>query len=98
MIKTFGSLTGHFNAPARGGAASSLIVIMHGWGADADDLADLATDELLEILEAKTMTENDAEALIMRARAHWFENETNENEESAASDASDEEASVAQAS
>ncbi len=63
-----------------------------------DDLADLATDELLEILEAKTMTENDAEALIMRARAHWFENETNENEESAASDASDEEASVAQAS
>jgi transcription termination/antitermination protein NusA len=63
-----------------------------------DDLADLATDELLEILEEKTMTENDAEALIMRARAHWFENETNENEESAASDASDEEASVAQAS
>ena len=32
MMKTFGGLTGHFNPPARGGTASSLIVIMHGWG------------------------------------------------------------------
>lgn len=63
-----------------------------------DDLADLATDELMEILEENTMTAKDAEALIMKAREHWFENETNENEESAAAEASDEEASVAQAS
>ena len=42
MIRTFGALSGHFNEPARGGAPSSLIVIMHGWGADANDLADLA--------------------------------------------------------
>ena len=44
------------------------------------------------------MTAKDAEALIMKAREHWFENETNENEESAAAEASEEEASVAQAS
>ncbi|MEK9936505.1 MAG: phospholipase, partial [Rhodobiaceae bacterium] len=42
MMKSFGTLSGHFNEPARGGAPSSLIVIMHGWGADASDLADLA--------------------------------------------------------
>ena len=41
MMKSFGPLSGVFAAPARGGDASSLIVIMHGWGADANDLADL---------------------------------------------------------
>ena len=42
MIREFGQLSGFFTAPARGGDPSSLIVIMHGWGADASDLADLA--------------------------------------------------------
>ena len=37
-----------------------------------DDLADLATDELLEILGEGAMTEAEAEALIMKAREHWF--------------------------
>lgn len=37
-----------------------------------DDLADLATDDLLEINE---MDQEDAAALIMQARAHWFEAE-----------------------
>ena len=35
-----------------------------------DDLADLATDELLELVE---MDEQDASDLIMEARKHWFE-------------------------
>ncbi len=38
-----------------------------------EDLAELATDDLLEILTE--MTEDDAAALIMKARAHWFEAE-----------------------
>ena len=37
-----------------------------------EDLAELATDDLLEITE---MSEEDAAALIMKARAHWFEEE-----------------------
>ncbi|MCG8370483.1 MAG: transcription termination factor NusA [Proteobacteria bacterium] len=37
-----------------------------------EDLAELATDDLLEISE---MEEDAAAALIMRARAHWFEEE-----------------------
>ena len=38
----FGDLSGPFIAPARGGLASSLILLLHGWGADGNDLANLA--------------------------------------------------------
>lgn len=38
-----------------------------------DDFADLAGDELLEILGEGAMTAHDANALIMKAREHWFE-------------------------
>ncbi len=37
-----------------------------------DDFADLATDELREILGADEMSENTANSMIMAARAHWF--------------------------
>ena len=40
-----------------------------------DDLAELANDELLELLPAAGLTEDDANAIIMAARAHWFEDE-----------------------
>jgi N utilization substance protein A len=38
-----------------------------------DDLADLATDELIEIVGADAMTAEEAERIIMAARAHWFD-------------------------
>ena len=40
-----------------------------------DDLADLAGDELLEILGAETMPLSEANRIIMAAREHWFEDE-----------------------
>ncbi len=40
-----------------------------------DDLADLATDELVEILGEENIKERDAEKLIMKAREHWFAEE-----------------------
>src|SRR5476651_1303288 len=40
-----------------------------------DDLADLATDELVEIVGADAMSAADAERIIMAARAHWFADE-----------------------
>jgi len=40
-----------------------------------DDLADLASDELIEIVGADQMTEETANEIIMGARAHWFEGE-----------------------
>ncbi len=38
-----------------------------------DDLADLASDELVEILGADVIDEQAANEIIMAARAHWFE-------------------------
>ncbi|MER2520933.1 MAG: transcription termination factor NusA [Bdellovibrionales bacterium] len=38
-----------------------------------DDVADLASDELREILGMDNLTENKANEIIMAARAHWFE-------------------------
>ncbi|MGA0395173.1 MAG: helix-hairpin-helix domain-containing protein, partial [Rhodospirillales bacterium] len=43
-----------------------------------DDLADLASDELLEFLPAKSLNEEQANEIIMAARAHWFEDEDKE--------------------
>ncbi len=40
-----------------------------------DDLADLAGDELVEILGADAIDEEAANEIIMAARAHWFEGE-----------------------
>jgi N utilization substance protein A len=40
-----------------------------------DDLGDLATDELIEIVGTANMDAAVAEATIMAARAHWFEGE-----------------------
>ena len=38
-----------------------------------DDFADLATDELIEIVGKNAMNEDQANKLIMKAREHWFE-------------------------
>ena len=40
-----------------------------------DDLADLAADELIEILGDSSITETEANEIIMSARQHWFEDE-----------------------
>ncbi len=41
-----------------------------------DDLADLASDELVEIVGEANMDEATANEIIMAARAHWFEGDT----------------------
>ncbi len=40
-----------------------------------DDLADLASDELIEIVGEDELDADEANAIIMAARAHWFEGE-----------------------
>ncbi len=38
-----------------------------------DDLADLASDELIEIVQpVAKLSQDEANAIIMAARAHWF--------------------------
>ncbi len=53
-----------------------------------DDLADLASDELIEIVGEDALDADDANSIIMAARAHWFsDEETPVAEGEAASDA-----------
>ena len=40
-----------------------------------DDLGDLASDELIEMLPGVEMTMEEANVIIMAARAHWFDDE-----------------------
>lgn len=46
-----------------------------------DDLGDLASDELVEILGEGTITPAEANEIIMAARQHWFDEEEKEAEE-----------------
>ena len=40
-----------------------------------NDLADLSSDELLEIVEDKIQSIDDANKIIMKAREDWFKDE-----------------------
>ena len=44
-----------------------------------DDFADLAGDEVVEIVGKDILSLDDANALIMKAREHWFDEEKSEN-------------------
>ena len=57
-----------------------------------DDLADLASDELIEIVGAEAMDEETANAIIMAARAHWFADETSPDAPAAAPETGHQEA------
>jgi N utilization substance protein A len=50
-----------------------------------DDLADLAADELVELLGEGQMTMKDANTVIMAARSHWFAAEEEQQKQNAAS-------------
>lgn len=52
-----------------------------------DDLADLAGDELQEIVGEEALDEETANAVIMAARAHWFDDEAQGDEEQAVEEA-----------
>ena len=41
-IRQFGALSGPFIPPARGGIERSFVMILHGWGADGNDIASIA--------------------------------------------------------
>jgi len=45
-----------------------------------DDLGDLAGDELIEMLGDIAPNLDDANAIIMAARAHWFDDEPTEED------------------
>ena len=55
-----------------------------------DDLGDLASDELIEIVGADAMSEDTANDVIMAARAHWFDDEPEAEAPAAGEAAADE--------
>lgn len=73
-MKSFGPLSGIYTAPARGGVPSSLVVIMHGWGADAQDLADLAYPMSLRFPGAAFFVPNAPDPCSMNPMGRqWFD-------------------------
>ncbi|MDA0368114.1 MAG: transcription termination factor NusA [Proteobacteria bacterium] len=58
------------------GLTSDMLVTLGEAGVKTlDDLGDLAGDELIETLPDAGFTEDEANAIIMVARAHWFEDD-----------------------
>ncbi|MEO0036216.1 MAG: transcription termination/antitermination factor [Pseudomonadota bacterium] len=56
------------------GLSPALLVKLGNRGVKTlDDLGDLASDELVDIVGKDAMTEDQANAVIMAARAHWFQ-------------------------
>ena len=73
-MRRFGDLNGFFTPPARGGAPSAMIFILHGWGADAADLADLAYPISLRFPGAAFFVPNAPEPCSMNpAGRQWFD-------------------------
>jgi N utilization substance protein A len=58
-------------------SAKALIALGEKGVKSLDDLADLAGDELIEIVGADALSEETANEIIMAARAHWFEEDGN---------------------
>ncbi len=62
-------------AAAEGVNPAMLVALGEGGIKTLDDLADLDNDELMKLLPPNTVTTDDANRIIMAARAHWFEDE-----------------------
>ncbi|MBC7950696.1 MAG: transcription termination/antitermination protein NusA [Rhodospirillaceae bacterium] len=62
-------------AAIEGLAPVMLVKLGHKGIKTLDDLGDLASDELIDVVGKDEMTEDQANAVIMAARAHWFEGE-----------------------
>ncbi len=76
---------------AKGLTPAQIIKLGEGDVKTLDDLADLAADELQELLGEGQITEKDANTVIMAAREHWFAEEDAKAAEAAAKDKATEE-------
>ncbi|WP_135467012.1 transcription termination factor NusA [Crenalkalicoccus roseus] len=73
-----------------GGFTPAMLVTLGEKGVKTlDDLADLASDELIEILGSEAIDEETANAVIMAAREHWFSGEAAAAPAPAAGEAAD---------
>ena len=66
-------------AKMNGITPSMLVILGNNQIKTIDDLGDLASDELLEMLPDAGLSIEDANNIIMTARAHWFEDDEGSN-------------------
>ena len=78
-------------ANVAGVTASMMVTLGEAGLKTRDDLADLAGDELIEILGEGSLSLDKANDIIMAARAHWFADEVSADEVSADEETADEE-------
>ncbi len=73
-------------ATLEGMTAQLMVILGENEIKTRDDLGDLAGDELLEIASAEVDGMDNANAIIMAARAHWFDDEETETTEETVSE------------
>ena len=78
--RNFGNLNGFFTPPRQGGMPLAMIFILHGWGADGADLADLVYPMSLRLPASAFFVPNAPEACGMDpVGRQWFDFEDREN-------------------
>ena len=72
--REFGGLTGPFVPPANGGAPRRVMLLLHGWGADGNDLADLARQYSIRFPDMAFFVPNGPDPCKMNpAGREWFD-------------------------
>ena len=80
QLREFGDLTGPYVPPAHGGAATHVMLLLHGWGADGNDLADLARPYAIRFPDMAFFVPNGPDPCKMNpAGREWFDIEDRMN-------------------
>jgi len=73
-LREFGGLRGPYQPPAYGGAPTHVMMLLHGWGADGNDLADLARPYAIRFPSMAFFVPNGPDPCKMNpAGREWFD-------------------------
>jgi len=73
-LREFGGLIGPYVPPAHGGAPTQVMMLLHGWGADGNDLADLARSYAIRFPGMAFFVPNGPDPCKMNpAGREWFD-------------------------
>ena len=79
-LREFGGLIGPYVPPAHGGAPTQVMTLLHGWGADGNDLADLARPYAIRFPGMAFFVPNGPDPCKMNpAGREWFDIEDRVN-------------------
>ena len=79
-LREFGGLIGPYVPPAHGGTPTQVMMLLHGWGADGNDLADLARPYAIRFPGMAFFVPNGPDPCKMNpAGREWFDIEDRVN-------------------